>query len=196
MALTHPEDADAVLFANKRSRTSCNPLKHEDNCKWNPQMKTSFRSSIYLAGTPATTPSYEPLRAPASSMPSPTHQAAARFSYSLPSKNQISSIQNLAQVPWDPSKLAISSLVRPSGPPSTRPTAPIQPLPMIRPFVTSPAPQLRISIPNFLPSLTAKLKTPPSVETYEEIVKEKNKMAKHAAEMEETGMLLIRGLQR
>jgi len=185
-------------------------------------MKTSFQSSICLAGTPATTPSYEPLRAPASSMPSPTHQVAARFSSSLPSKNQISSIQNLAQVPRDPvlgppsSKLAISSLVRPSGPSSTRlgPTAPIQPLPTIRPFATSPAPQLRISIPNFLPSLTAKLKTPPSMETYEEIVKEKNKMAKHAAElqkqldaallenkkmrsfMEETGMLLIRGPQR
>ena len=29
----HPEDADAVLFANKRSHTSCNPLKHEENCK-------------------------------------------------------------------------------------------------------------------------------------------------------------------
>ena len=78
----------------------------------------------------------------------------------------------------------------------------------------SPAPQLRISIPNSLPSLTAKLKTPPSVETYEEIMKEKNKMAKHAAElqkqldaallenkkmrgfMEETGMHLIRGPRR
>jgi hypothetical protein len=54
--------------------------------------------------------------------------------------------------------------------------------------------------PKFLPSLTAKLKTPPRAETFEEIVIEKNKMAKHAAELqkrldaaEEVGIHLIRG---